>query len=113
LYVKKANPSDDFAQARNQLGTPGGAKSFLRGVQNFKTMSNTFQYAQQIFVGEGEKICKGDFALLSPLVTSLCPILSKYVQHIFKGRGDFAPYCCVDRLATVEAFKMNVHFLLL
>jgi len=22
-------------QARNQLGTPGGAKSFLRGAQNF------------------------------------------------------------------------------
>ena len=36
LFVKKANPSDGFAQARNQLGTPGGAKSFLRGVQIFK-----------------------------------------------------------------------------
>ena len=27
------NPHPD--QARNQLGTPGGAKSFLRGAQNF------------------------------------------------------------------------------
>jgi len=33
LFVKKDNPSDGFAQARNQLGTPGGAKSFLRGAQ--------------------------------------------------------------------------------
>jgi len=29
-------------QARNQLGTPGGAKSFHRGTQIFKTMSSTF-----------------------------------------------------------------------
>ena len=35
LLVKKANPPDVFAQARNQLGTPGGAKSFLRGALNF------------------------------------------------------------------------------
>jgi len=42
-------------QARNQLGTPGWEKSFLRGVQIFK----------------------------------LCPILSKYVQHIFQGERNF------------------------
>jgi len=29
-------------QARNQLGTPGGAKRFLRGAQIFWTMSNIF-----------------------------------------------------------------------
>jgi len=29
-------------QTRDQLGTPSGVKSFLRGVQIFKTMSNTF-----------------------------------------------------------------------
>jgi len=29
LFAKKANPTDDFAQACNQRGTPGGAKSFL------------------------------------------------------------------------------------
>ena len=33
LFVKKSNPSEGFAQARNQLGTPGGAKSFLVGAQ--------------------------------------------------------------------------------
>jgi len=30
-------------QARNQLGTPGGAKSLLRGVQIFWTVSNNFK----------------------------------------------------------------------
>ena len=30
-------------QARNQLGTSGGAKSFLRGAQIFWTMSNSFK----------------------------------------------------------------------
>jgi len=38
--------------ARNQLGTPEGAKSYLRGVQMFSTMSNTFfQRGQNIFRG--------------------------------------------------------------
>jgi len=30
-------------QARNQLGTPGGAKSFLRGAHIFCTMSDIFK----------------------------------------------------------------------
>jgi len=30
-------------QTRNQLGTPGGAKSFPRGTQIFSTMSNIFK----------------------------------------------------------------------
>ena len=39
-------------QARNQLGTPGGAKSFLRGVQVFYTISNTFfQMGRKKFEG--------------------------------------------------------------
>jgi len=37
--------------ARNQLGTSGGAKSFLRGL-------NVSNYVQHIFPGE-EKICRG------------------------------------------------------
>jgi len=40
---KNNNPSDGFAQARNQLGKSGGAKSFLRGAQIFQTMSNNFK----------------------------------------------------------------------
>jgi len=40
-------------QARNQLGIPGGAKSFLRGAQIFWTVSNSFKlnYVQHIFLG--------------------------------------------------------------
>jgi len=39
LFVKKANPSDGFAQTRNQLGTPGGTEvsdgpKFLSYVQS-------------------------------------------------------------------------------
>ena len=52
----------------------------------------------------------------------MCPIVLKYVQHIFTGGPKiflasygpgFAPECCVDRLATVEALKLNVDLLLL
>jgi len=45
LYQDCFNSSSQYCytQARNQLGTPGWAKSFLRGVQIFWTMSNTFE----------------------------------------------------------------------
>jgi len=46
-------------QARNQLGTPGGAKSFLRGAQIFQAMSNTF------FEG-GEKNLRGSSPTMRP-----------------------------------------------
>ena len=144
LLVKKANPPDGFAQARNQLGIPGRVKSFLRGAQTFKLCPIrsvtslghqgwrrvfweeptffklcpiVFNYAQQIFPGGRNGLLRG-FAPLSPLVTGLCPIVLKYIQHIFTGGAKivlpgFAPQCCVDRLTTVEALKMNVHLLLL
>ena len=38
-----------FVQARNQLGAPGRAKSFLIGAQTFQTMSNSLNYVQHIF----------------------------------------------------------------
>jgi len=34
IIRQKANPSDGFAQARNQLGTPGVVKSFLKGAHS-------------------------------------------------------------------------------
>jgi len=47
-------------QARNQLGTPAAAKSFLRGARIFWTMSNSFQrYAQHIFPGEANNFARG------------------------------------------------------
>jgi len=45
-------------QARNQLGTPGVAKSFLRRAQIFQTMSNSFQLCQTDFSRWGEKVCR-------------------------------------------------------
>ena len=38
-------------QARNQLGTPGGAKSFPRGAQIFWTISNSFKLCLRHFPG--------------------------------------------------------------
>jgi len=38
-------------QARNQLGTPGGAKSFLRWAQSFKLCPTGLNYVQHIFPG--------------------------------------------------------------
>ena len=84
LIVKKANPSNGFAQARNQLGTPGVAKSFLRGAQIFQTMSNSFQLCPTDF-SRGRKCLQRRLRPLSPVVTGLCPIVSKYVQYIFTG----------------------------
>ena len=55
-------------QARNQLGTPGGAKSFLRGGQIFSTMSNCFKLCPAHFY-RGEKM--GFAPLRRPLVTGL------------------------------------------
>ena len=109
LFVKNANPSDGFSQVRNQLGTPGGAKSFLRGAQIFKLCPIrpvtslghqgwrrvfwegpkffklcpiVFNYAQRIFQG-GLKGLKIRLRPPSPVVTDLCPVVLKYVRHIF------------------------------
>jgi len=47
-------------QARNQLGTPGGAKSFPRGAQIFGTMSNVFKRRPTHFSRGGEKFLGGN-----------------------------------------------------
>ena len=114
LFVKNANPSDGFSQVRNQLGTPGGAKSFLRGAQIFKlcpirpvtSMGHqgwqrvfwkgpkffklcpiVFNYAQQIFPG-GAKRFAVKASPPSPLVTGLCPIVLSMSTH-FPGGPTF------------------------
>ena len=71
-------------QARNQLGTPGVVKSFLRGAQILIICSIVFNYAQKIFPG-GRKGLYGRLRPPFPLVTGLCPVVLKYVQHIFPG----------------------------
>ena len=64
IIRQKANPSDGFAQARNQLGTPGLAKSFLRGAQIFQTMSNSFQLCPKCFSRVQKRFAGGGFAPL-------------------------------------------------
>jgi len=62
--ILKLNLCQSCIQPRNQLGTPGVAKSFLRGSQIFQTMSNSLQLTmpQQV----GERFCRGGFSPLSP-----------------------------------------------
>jgi len=51
-------------QARNQFWTPGVAKSFLRGAQFFKTMSNSFQLCSTL--GRTKNFVVGVKPLLRP-----------------------------------------------
>ena len=53
-------------QARNQLGTPGGAESFPRGSQIFWTMSNIFKLCRTHFSRGGEQISRVFFLPLRP-----------------------------------------------
>jgi len=65
------NEHATFLQARNQLGTPGGAKSFLRDPKYFKLCPTHFSR-------RGEKFCrKGEASLRFPLVTGLHFPISK------------------------------------
>jgi len=48
------NGVEQGIQARNQLGTPGGAKSFLRGGKFFKLCPIALKYVQHIFPGGGK-----------------------------------------------------------
>jgi len=45
------NPSGGRDQARNQLGTPGVAKSFLWGAKSFELCRIGLKYVQHIFTG--------------------------------------------------------------
>jgi len=61
------------SQTRNQLGTPGGLKSFLRGAHIFYTMSNTFFQGGKIFSREGS-------APPAPLlVTGLAEVTASFI----------------------------------
>jgi len=53
-------------QARNQLGSPGVAKSFLRAAHYFKLCPIVFYYAQHIVSG-GEKNFAGNALLVTGL----------------------------------------------
>ena len=73
-------------QARGQLGTPGAAKSFLRGAQIFKLCPVVLTYAQHIFP-EGEKNFAGGF-----LVTSLNICFNSNLQKGNSNAGKYSIY---------------------
>ena len=52
IMNKYIDESSVIRQASKQLGTPGGAKSFLREVQNFQTSAILSNYVQHIFPEE-------------------------------------------------------------
>jgi len=58
-------------QDRNQLGTPGVAKSFLRGAEIFLTLSNIFKLCPIDFSRVGEKIFRRGRPHRATLVTVL------------------------------------------
>jgi len=55
-----------LTQARNQLGTPGVTKGFLRGSQIFKLCPIVFNYAQHIFPG-GSNVFAGGSTPCAPI----------------------------------------------
>jgi len=75
-----ANPDVD-GQARNQLGTSGGAKSFLRGAQNFWTVSNSFRLCPTHYSRGGEKFSTGGFTPLQPWLRSCGWLNYKILNH--------------------------------
>ena len=58
-------------KARNQLGTPGGPKSFPRGAQIFWTISNIFKLCPTHFY-RGPKFSRRGLAPLRPLCLRTC-----------------------------------------
>jgi len=53
-------------QARNQLGTPGRAMSFLRGPRFFWTMSSSFKLCPTHFSRGGRKFSLGGLPTCAP-----------------------------------------------
>ena len=85
VLTKKARPSPKKAtesqtvaikhthiQMRNQLGTPGGAKSFLRVAQIFWTMSNIFERCPTHIPRDGEKFSRAPPGYRSAHIKQLC-----------------------------------------
>jgi len=90
-------------QARNQLGTPRGAKSFLRAAQFFYTMCNRFELCPKYFSrGASSPLVTGlEFAtytanrdnLFSP--TYIVNIASLFSQVFFYFTSCFSSFRCI------------------
>ena len=77
-----------FFQARNELGTPRGAMSFLRGAKNIWTMSNCFKFCPKRSSRGEEKYSKGCVSPPALLVTVLASLHSTNQgrANLFNGR---------------------------
>jgi len=74
-------------QARNQFGTPGGAKSFLRRALIFLTTSNRFKVCMSNTFFQGvRKILQG----VSPPLRHLWLRALWYVQAVNCSKADFS-----------------------
>jgi len=84
-------------------------------------MSNSSQLCPTDFSREGQKGLQGK---LLPFPCGFWPVSNSFKvcpRHFYRRtenflasyRPGFAPSCCVNRLATAEALKTNVHLLLL
>ena len=72
-YYHTFAASTELAQARNQLGTLGGAKSFPKGAQNFWTMSNIFKLCPTYFSRRDEIFFKlHTFTIFYTMIYSQC-----------------------------------------
>ena len=88
-HVTKSKPAYfmcNISRTRNQLGTTGAAKSFLRRAQNFKLCPMVLTYAQHVFPGGGEKFCRGF------LVTGLNICLKSNTQKSISSASKFSTY---------------------
>jgi len=77
-------------QARNQLGTPEEAKSFLRGAKFFKLCPIVSNYVRHIFPGGAKNFPRG----FAPLVTSLLRTLPSAVDLLLSrpaNKGENQP----------------------
>ena len=71
-------------QARNQLGTPGGPRSFWEGPKFFKLCPIILNYVQHIFPGGGKKFCRVDFARPAPPLVTGLPIITTKITGFFE-----------------------------
>jgi len=82
-------------QVCNQLGTPGGAKSFLTGAQIFQTMSNTF------FAGRAKSS--------PPLVTRLVPHWCRISQQTDPALHSFLSSLPGFSFQLFNSFSSHMH----
>jgi len=88
MTTNTRSPRQDVSsQARNQLGSLGGLKTFLRGGQIFWTMSNNFKRCPIHFSRGAKKISRGGFVSLRPpwLRTCIEPCNQNYRPHAIVG----------------------------